>query len=153
MPEAKVCNMCGKELDFFDLQQDFTIHKQVCYGSIHDGDHVNLKLCCECFDRAVADCKVSPIEGRIYIRPDVRPVEPPRYTFTWGEPGWSAIEESILAGVDGMIRESIVSTVMGAETPTSSGTKKRVRQKKLTPADTKELDEFLGSFKILESAT
>ena len=62
MPEAKVCNMCGKELDFFDLQQDFTIHKQVCYGSIHDGDHVNLQLCCECFDKAVADCKVSPIE-------------------------------------------------------------------------------------------
>lgn len=81
------------------------------------------------------------------------PAEPPRYTVAWGEPGWSAIEESICAGVDEMIRESIVSTVMGAETPTSSGVKKRVRQKKLTPEDTKELDEFLESFKILESAT
>jgi len=57
-----VCNRCGKELDFFDQQQDFTIHKHIGYGSVHDGDHVNLQLCCECFDKAVAECKISPIE-------------------------------------------------------------------------------------------
>lgn len=62
MADTKVCNMCGKELDFFDIQQDFAIHRQVCYGSIYDGEHVDLHLCCECFDKVVADCKINPIE-------------------------------------------------------------------------------------------
>ncbi len=62
MHEKKLCSHCGKELDFFDQQQDFSIHKHIGYGSIYDGDYVDLHLCCECFDKAVAECKISPIE-------------------------------------------------------------------------------------------
>ena len=29
---------------------------------IHDGDNVDLQLCCDCFDKLVSECNVSPIE-------------------------------------------------------------------------------------------
>lgn len=61
MQEKKVCNRCGKELDFFDLQQDFTIHKTIGYGSIYDGDSVHYQLCCDCFDKTAEECAVFPI--------------------------------------------------------------------------------------------
>lgn len=57
------CNGCGRELDFWDLQQNFTIHKRVEYGSIYDGSLVDLRLCCECFDSLVQACKLPPIHG------------------------------------------------------------------------------------------
>lgn len=59
--QKKVCNHCGKELDLFDLQQNFIIHTVIGYGSIHDGDHVHLRLCNDCFDALVGECKISPI--------------------------------------------------------------------------------------------
>ena len=63
MSDKRVCNYCGKELDLFDLQEDFSIHRQhIGYGSIHDGDNVDLQLCCDCFDKLVSECNVSPIE-------------------------------------------------------------------------------------------
>lgn len=62
MQDGKVCNRCGKELDFWDIQEDFTIHKHVGYGSIYDGEVVKLQFCGDCFDEIVAECKVSPIE-------------------------------------------------------------------------------------------
>ena len=62
MKENLICNHCGKELDFFDLQNDFSIHRRIGYGSIHDGDDVHMYLCSECFDNLVSECKVSPIE-------------------------------------------------------------------------------------------
>lgn len=63
MQDKRVCNRCGKKFDIFDLQQDFTIHKQVQYGSMYDGCYVDFHLCCDCFDRMVEECKVSPVEG------------------------------------------------------------------------------------------
>lgn len=62
MQDKQVCNLCGKELDFFDRQENFTIHTRIGYGSIHDGDKVHLQFCCDCFDKVVAMCTVSPIE-------------------------------------------------------------------------------------------
>lgn len=62
MQDGKVCNRCGKELDFWDVQEDFTIHRHVGYGSIYDGEVVNLQLCGDCFDEIVSECKISPIE-------------------------------------------------------------------------------------------
>ena len=57
MSDKRVCNYCGKELDLFDLQEDFSIHRQhIGYGSIHDGDNVDLQLCCDCFDKLVSEC-------------------------------------------------------------------------------------------------
>ena len=57
-----ICNHCGKGLDFFDLQNDFSIHKRIGYGSVHDGDDVHMRLCSDCFDKLVEECEVSPIE-------------------------------------------------------------------------------------------
>lgn len=57
-----ICNLCGKELDFFDMQNDLSIHKKIGYGSVHDGDDVHLRLCSDCFDELVDECNVSPIE-------------------------------------------------------------------------------------------
>lgn len=62
MQNKKICNRCGRELDFFDLQQDFTIHKKIQYGSSYDGCQVHYQLCCDCFDKAVEECKVNPIK-------------------------------------------------------------------------------------------
>ncbi len=62
MQGSNVCNLCGKELDFWDVQEDFTLHRHVGYGSGYDGEVIKLRLCCECFDHIVDECKVSPIE-------------------------------------------------------------------------------------------
>jgi hypothetical protein len=59
--QKQICNYCGKQLDLFDTQNDFTIHRRIEYGSIYDGCVANLKLCCDCFDALVERCKVIPI--------------------------------------------------------------------------------------------
>ena len=59
--KKQICNHCGKELDIFDLQQEFTIHRKIEYGSSYDGCIVHLQLCCDCFDKMVESCKVNPI--------------------------------------------------------------------------------------------
>ena len=53
MQGSNVCNLCGKELDFWDVQEDFTLHRHVGYGSGYDGEVIKLRLCCECFDHIV----------------------------------------------------------------------------------------------------
>jgi hypothetical protein len=56
------CNLCGAKFNEFDWQQDFHIHQRIGYGSIYDGDCVHLRLCCDCFDRLVEACEISPIK-------------------------------------------------------------------------------------------
>ena len=46
----KVCNMCGKTLDDFDLQNNPNIHTTLCYGSKYDGSTIDLDLCSDCWD-------------------------------------------------------------------------------------------------------
>lgn len=50
-----VCNMCGKDFDEFDIQNNFGIHKKVLYGSSFDGGVINLDLCCDCFDKLMEE--------------------------------------------------------------------------------------------------
>lgn len=65
MTETKYCNHCGRVLDFWDLQEDLTIHKDnLGYGTQHDGDSVHLQLCCDCFDKLVGECAIDPITER-----------------------------------------------------------------------------------------
>lgn len=60
--QGSYCNLCGKELDIFDIQEDFSIKKHnIGYGSVHDGDAVDIRLCCGCFDRLVKQCTIDPI--------------------------------------------------------------------------------------------
>ena len=62
-----ICNMCGKTFDKWDEQESFGIHENVGYGSKHDGDIINLDMCCDCFDKLIDNyilpqCYQSPIE-------------------------------------------------------------------------------------------
>lgn len=59
--KEKCCNLCGNPLDEMDLQNDFTIHKKIGYGSVHDTGEVELRFCCKCFDTLVAQCTKDPI--------------------------------------------------------------------------------------------
>lgn len=67
MEFENVCNVCGKELDMFDQQEEYTLHKFVGYGSKHDGSVIHLQMCCDCFDRLVDSCAVSPLIGEYEI--------------------------------------------------------------------------------------
>lgn len=67
MPETKCCNLCGKPLDEWDLQEDFTIHTTVGYGSKYDLSKVHLQFCCDCFDKIVDSCKISPVIGEVHM--------------------------------------------------------------------------------------
>lgn len=60
------CNVCGKEMDIFDAQEKLTIHNHMGYGSKHDGEEIRIDFCCECFDKIVDACKISPIAQDIY---------------------------------------------------------------------------------------
>lgn len=55
------CNVCGRELDAWDEQEDFTIHKHLGYGTKYDGEILNLHICCNCMDSLINSCKLSPI--------------------------------------------------------------------------------------------
>lgn len=70
MAETKYCNHCGRALDIWDLQEDFTIHKDnLGYGTQHDGDSVHLQLCCDCFDKLVGECAIDPITEHDFNAP------------------------------------------------------------------------------------
>ena len=62
-----ICNMCGKELDEWDLQesQDYSLHTKIGYGSKYDGNNIDLDLCCDYFDKlldkTISLFKYSPI--------------------------------------------------------------------------------------------
>ena len=58
-----VCNMCGRSLDCYELQEGLAIHTAVGYGSKYDLSTVHLQLCCDCFDNLVDSCTISPITG------------------------------------------------------------------------------------------
>lgn len=56
------CNLCGKEMDFWDIQEEFSIQSfNIGYGSKHDGDALELDLCCDCMDELIDRCKINPI--------------------------------------------------------------------------------------------
>lgn len=62
-----VCDMCGKEFGVFDLQNSFSFHKHVGYGSVFDLSRINIDLCCECFDKTmnqyiIPNCKHNVVQ-------------------------------------------------------------------------------------------
>lgn len=56
-----ICNKCGKALDVWDKENNFSINNVIKYGSIYDGEKINLHLCCECMDDLINSCVISPI--------------------------------------------------------------------------------------------
>lgn len=66
MTDEKICNKCGRVLDIFDIQEDFSIHKEnLGYGTKYDTDKLNITLCCSCMEKLIDSCCVSPVEERI----------------------------------------------------------------------------------------
>lgn len=63
------CNKCGRELDHWDLQENLRIHNpKLGYGSENDGDGVDLRLCCKCFDELVKSCVINPLrQGKSFF--------------------------------------------------------------------------------------
>ncbi len=59
------CNHCGKQLDELDMRESFTIHTTAGYGSKYDLNEIDLRLCCDCFDRLVDECVLSPVVGEV----------------------------------------------------------------------------------------
>lgn len=57
-----VCNMCGKDFDLWDEQEDFSIHRNCGFGTKYDGSRINLDLCCECMEKLIDACLISPVE-------------------------------------------------------------------------------------------
>lgn len=45
------CDMCGKKFDELDAQENFGFHyRNIGYGSCFDESHIDIDLCCDCFD-------------------------------------------------------------------------------------------------------
>lgn len=61
----KVCNMCGKDFDEWDNQENFAIVSYLIgYGSKYDGSALRLDLCCDCMDMLIEKCKLNPLIER-----------------------------------------------------------------------------------------
>lgn len=62
---SKVCNMCGRDFDFWDTNENFCFDAHVGYGSSHDLRRIRLNLCCDCFDKVIdwilPQCKIDPM--------------------------------------------------------------------------------------------
>lgn len=83
MSKEMTCNVCGKKFDFWDTQENYNIHTYCGYGSKFDGETIDLDICCECFDKLVESCKVSPIcKGERDVLAEMRGI---RYGFNLAE--------------------------------------------------------------------
>ena len=61
MNKPIVCNKCGNILDYWDTQEDFSIERSLGYGTKYDGDRLKIRLCCDCMEKLIDECVVSPI--------------------------------------------------------------------------------------------
>jgi len=55
------CNKCGKEMDIWDRQENFSINGICGYGTKYDGSKIQLNLCCDCMEELIDTCVVSPV--------------------------------------------------------------------------------------------
>lgn len=62
--ERCTCDMCGREFDDFDAQENFGIHyRNVGYGSKFDESHIHIDLCCRCFDKMMENYVIPNLIG------------------------------------------------------------------------------------------
>ena len=66
MSKVFYCNKCGKKMDEFDIQQEFSVSSRLCYGSKYDTAKLDIDLCCSCMDDLIESCKISPVEEDDY---------------------------------------------------------------------------------------
>lgn len=61
-----VCSACGKQFDIFDTKNNINIHQNIGYGSIYDGMHLDIDLCCGCLDRMIKLISIDlPLSHRL----------------------------------------------------------------------------------------
>lgn len=61
MAKETICNKCGKQFNLWDTQEDFSIKRHLGYGTKYDGGKLNIKLCCDCMEKLIDECGISPI--------------------------------------------------------------------------------------------
>lgn len=49
----KHCTMCGKLMDTWDENLNFTVDHEIGYGSKYDCHSLHIDLCCDCLDKVV----------------------------------------------------------------------------------------------------
>lgn len=60
----RYCNVCGTRMDFWDINEDNTIHTTAGYGSKYDEEEIEIHFCCNCFDKIIDNCAISPLVRR-----------------------------------------------------------------------------------------
>jgi len=61
------CNCCGREMNEIDKCGIVSISQLLGYGSKHDGVHVEVDICAECFDGFIEGMKIKPaLNDRIF---------------------------------------------------------------------------------------
>lgn len=63
MAKEFYCNKCGKKLDMWDIQEDFSMQRRLGYGSKYDGDDLDIDLCCDCMDELIEKCVIPPVKS------------------------------------------------------------------------------------------
>ena len=61
MENGRRCNLCGKELDMWDMQECFAMKRRIGYGSRYDLCRLDIWLCCDCMDKIIDQCAISPV--------------------------------------------------------------------------------------------
>lgn len=54
-----ICNVCGQPFTDLDEQEHIGLHTKIGYGSRHDGDTIDLDICCSCFDSDGVDMETA----------------------------------------------------------------------------------------------
>lgn len=50
------CDLCGKFFNAYDEQEHFGLHySNVGYGSRYDRCHIDIDMCCNCFDKMMEE--------------------------------------------------------------------------------------------------
>lgn len=65
--DTSCCNMCGRPLTKWDIQENFGFDYHIGYGSRHDMEIIKARFCCDCFDdlldMLIYKCKINPVVG------------------------------------------------------------------------------------------
>lgn len=55
------CNICGEDFDLEDYYNNLGVHTILGYGSKHDGRNLEMDICCQCMDKLIQKCRISPL--------------------------------------------------------------------------------------------
>ena len=73
------CNLCGKDFDLWDKQENFGFDYYVGYGSKYDLQHITVHFCCKCFDQLLDELTprmVIPMESsELRLATELKPEE------------------------------------------------------------------------------